>query len=86
LIEKIIYLLPRTLPESLYRTHIEPHFARYPDYVYTWEGMKRHTPREGRLYKLSDLRRYSERAGFSISRTEALAPFFGLIRAEKERE
>jgi hypothetical protein len=65
--------------------HVEPHFARYPDYVYTSEDMKGHTPRKGWLYGLSDLRRYFERAGFSISGTEALAPFFGLIRAEKER-
>jgi hypothetical protein len=48
--------------------------------------MKRHTPREGRLCKASDLRRYFERAGVSIARTEVLAPFFGRVTAQVERE
>jgi hypothetical protein len=48
--------------------------------------MKTHTPREGRLYKLNGLRRFVERAGFLISRLEALAPFFGLTCAKKERQ
>lgn len=41
------YLTPKTLPEKIYKSYLEPHFNSNPKYIYTWEDMKRYTPKEG---------------------------------------
>jgi cyclopropane fatty-acyl-phospholipid synthase-like methyltransferase len=77
------YLTPRTLPEAVYKAYVEPHFNENPDYVYTWDDMKRYTPQEGQYYKVSDLQRLFEMHGFEVTRCEELAPFFGILCAKK---
>ncbi len=77
------YLMPRTVPEQMYKAYVEPHFRANPDYVYTWEDMKRYTPEEGQYYKLSDLIRRFETQGFVVTQTDELAPFFGILVARK---
>jgi ubiquinone/menaquinone biosynthesis C-methylase UbiE len=77
------YLMPKTLPEKVYKTYVEPHFKENPDYIYTWDDMKRYTPKEGQYYKVSDLKRLFEIQGFEVTKSDALAPFFGILCAKK---
>jgi hypothetical protein len=77
------YLTPRTLPAKIYKKYIEPYFRDNPDYVYTWEDMKRHTPKEGQYYKVNDLKKLFEAQGFLVNKVDELAPFFGILCAER---
>jgi cyclopropane fatty-acyl-phospholipid synthase-like methyltransferase len=77
------YLMPRTLPQEVYKAYVEPHFLENTDYVYTWEDMKRYTPKEGQYYRISDLKRLLERQGFVVTKSDELAPFFGILGAKK---
>jgi hypothetical protein len=45
--------------------------------------MKKYTPEEGQYYKVTDLITLLEKQGFTITKQEALTPFFGILCACK---
>ena len=77
------YLLPKTIPGEIYEKYIEPHFQRDPDYIYTWEDMKKYTPKNNWFYSLDDLKSLLHAVGFRIEQESELAPFFGMVRSVK---
>jgi hypothetical protein len=77
------YLAPKVTPESVYKAYFEPYFIKYKDYVYTWDDMKKYTTENERYYKVSDMIRLFERAGFTIEKTDEHAPFFGILCAKE---
>ena len=77
------YLLPKTVPAKIYEKYIEPSFQHDPDYVYTWEDMKKYTPKNNWLYSINELRDLLHTSGFNIVQECELAPFFGIVKSIK---
>jgi ubiquinone/menaquinone biosynthesis C-methylase UbiE len=80
------YLAPKVTPDSVYKAYFEPYFIKYKDYVYTWDDMKKYTSKNELYYKAGDLIRLFERAGFTIEKTDELAPFFGILCAKEVKD
>lgn len=71
------YLLEKTTPPDIYRKYISPNLQ--DGYIYSWEDMKRYTPKEFWFYSLKDLQGWSALSGLSIIQVEPICPFFGII-------
>ena len=77
------YLLPKTIPETVYKRYVEPYFLENLDYVFTWEDMKKYTPRNNQFVTLKELEILLQNAGFQLGDVQEFAPFFGIIEARK---
>lgn len=71
------YLLEKTTPPDIYCKYILPNLQ--DEYIYSWEDMKRYTPKEYWFYSLKDLQRWSALNGLSIIQIEPICPFFGIV-------
>lgn len=50
------YLLEKTTPAEIYKNHIAPYLQK--DYIYTWDDMKRYTPKDNWFYSLAELKEW----------------------------
>lgn len=71
------YLLEKTTPPDIYAKYIVPNLQ--DGYIYSWEDMKRYTPKEYWFYSLKDLQEWSVLNGLSIMQVEPICPFFGIV-------
>lgn len=71
------YLLPKTTPKEVYRKYIEPNMEA--GYVYTWEDMKKYTPKDNWFYGINDLKSWLSACELKILDKIEICPFFGII-------
>jgi len=73
------YLLPKTTPAKIYETYIKQHIEDDLDYVYTWEDMKKYTPKENRYYSKAELEIILKKLDMKIIEETVFSPFFGIV-------
>ena len=77
------YLLEKTTPEDIYEKYIKPKMED-ETYIYTWEDMKKYTPKKEWYYCIQDLEKMLSRIGLRIDKIEELCPFFGILVIENK--
>ena len=73
------YLLPKTTPLKIYEKYIKPHMEDDLNYVYTWEDMKKYTPKENWYYNKAELKIILEKIDMKIIEEKVFSPFFGIV-------
>lgn len=73
------YLLPKTTPVKIYEKYIKPHMESDFDYVYTWEDMKKYTPKENWYYSKTELETILKKIDMKIIEEKVFSPFFGIV-------
>ncbi|OPJ59567.1 methyltransferase domain-containing protein [Clostridium oryzae] len=64
------YILSKTLPLDIYEKHVKPYFEDNEDYIYTWDDMKKYTPKNNWFYTLNELEKLFNIEGFKIEKVE----------------
>lgn len=71
--------MPKTTPAKIYETYIKQHIEDDLDYVYTWEDMKKYTPKENRYYSKVELEIILKKLDMKIIEETVFSPFFGIV-------
>ena len=74
------YLFEKTTPAEIYKNHIAPYLQK--DYIYTWDDMKRYTPKDNWFYSLAELKEWLAECSLMVVDQSELCPFFGIITIE----
>lgn len=75
------YLLRETVPDEIYKKHIEPYLV--DGEVYTLNDMREGSPKDNWFYSMKDLDEWAEFAGLESEKKVELCPFFGVIAFRK---
>jgi len=76
------YILPRTLPKNIYEKQVKPYLENDKEHIYTWDDMKKYTPKNNWFYTQNELKDIFDTAGLKIIDKEILTPFFGIVKAK----
>ncbi len=71
------YLLAKTTPPDIYEKHIAPNLQS--GHIYTWNDMKRFTPKDNWFYSLNDMQNWLVKCGLHIIDKVNFCPFFGIL-------
>lgn len=52
-------------------------------YIYTWDDMKKYTPKKNRFYSENDLEKIIGNLDMHITKKKAYTPFFGIAVIER---
>lgn len=77
------YILAKTTPSKIYDKYIKPHMEKDLSYIYTWDDMKKYTPKKNRFYSENDLEKIIGNLGMHITKKKAYTPFFGIAVIER---
>jgi cyclopropane fatty-acyl-phospholipid synthase-like methyltransferase len=77
------YLLPITTPVNIYEKYIKP-YMEDDSYQYSWEDMKKYTPKNNWYYSIGELEEEVEKNMMKIVNIDELAPFFGIVSIENK--
>lgn len=77
------YLLEKTTPPDIYKDYIAPHLQK--NYIYTWDDMKKYTPKDNWFYSLAELKEWLAECSLMVVDQLELCPFFGIITIEHSK-
>ncbi len=72
------YLLEKTTPKKIYEKYIKKHFED-ANYVYSWEDMKKYTPKDSQFYCIKELSDLLNELEMKITNIDKISPFLGII-------
>lgn len=71
------YLLEKTTPPDVYNKSIAPYLQS--EHIYTWNDMKRYTPKDNWFYSLNDMQDWLTKCELYIVDKVSLCPFLGIL-------
>ena len=69
--------------EDIYKDYIAPHLQK--NYIYTWDDMKKYTPKDNWFYSLAELKEWLAECSLMVVDQLELCPFFGIITIEHSK-